>query len=196
MRGRRKMKKSDCLMITDLQNDFCPGGALAVAEGDLLVEPVNQLMPLFPHVIASQDWHPKNHCSFKSQGGPWSPHCIQNTRGADFHPKLNKQGIHFRVHKAQFPDRDAYSAFQETDLKEELVKRKVKRIFLTGLATDYCVKHTALDALKHGFDVVVLTDLVRAIDAQPGDGEKALREIEKAGGVLTTSESLMQGQFQ
>lgn len=177
----------DALIMTDLQNDFCPGGSLAVPEGDTIIQPINSISRLFSTVIATQDWHPPDHCSFKSQGGPWPPHCIQNTWGSELHPLLDKKQISFKIHKAQYRDRDAYSSFQETPLEKELKKRKIKRLFIAGLTTDYCVKATALDALKKGFAVIILTDLIRAVNVHPDDGRKALEELEKAGAILLSS---------
>ncbi len=184
------MNRNDCLIIVDLQNDFCPGGALAVKEGDQIVETINRIMPLFPCVVTTQDWHPQDHCSFKGQGGPWPPHCVQNTQGAELHPGLNRKGIHISIRKGQFQDRDAYSGFQETTLKDDLMKRNVQNVFVAGLATDYCVKHTVLDALKSGFHTTVLTDCVKAVNQNPADGGKALDEMKNAGGILTTSGKL------
>lgn len=180
----KQITKDECLIVTDMQNDFCPGGALAVPEGDALVGPINRLMRYFPLVVGTQDWHPPNHCSFKGQGGPWPPHCVQNTWGADFHPKLDSKKFGLIIHKAQYQNRDAYSAFQETPLAAELRKRKIKKIYLTGLATDYCIKNTALDGLRRHLETVIFIDLVRAVNAGPGDGGRALREIENAGGKL------------
>ena len=188
------MKDSDCLLIVDLQNDFCPGGALAVAGGDEIVKPINEMMKLFSQVAATQDWHPVDHCSFKTQGGHWPPHCIQFTPGAVLHPNLNDKGIAIRVRKGQFRDRDAYSGFQETELDQKLKRCKVRRLFICGLAADYCVKRTALDALRLGYETVVLTNLVRAVDVRPGDGGRALEEMKKAGAVLADSEDLKRGE--
>ncbi|MCM8775053.1 MAG: nicotinamidase [Candidatus Omnitrophica bacterium] len=177
-------KPFECLIIVDLQNDFCPGGALAVPEGDRIVDPINRIIQNFPFVVTTQDWHPPDHISFQGHGGVWPPHCIQNTWGAQLHPKLCQDGIHLRILKGQHPDRDAYSGFEETPLAEELKKHAVKKVFIVGLATDYCVKHTALDALRYGFQTVVFTDLVRSVDVKSGDGERALKEIQGAGGIL------------
>lgn len=185
-----KAENLDAFIMTDLQNDFCPGGALAVPEGDTIIQPINSIARLFTTVVATQDWHPPDHCSFKSQGGPWPPHCVQNSWGAELHPLVDKAKITITVRKARHRDRDAYSAFQETALKEELRKRRIKRVFITGLATDYCVKQTAFDALKNGFMTVVLTDLVRAVNVHPDDGRKALDDLGKAGAGLLLSHDL------
>ncbi len=187
-----KISESDALLIVDLQNDFCPGGALAVPRGDEIISGINELIPRFKQVAASQDWHPKNHCSFQPQGGPWPPHCIQNTRGAALHSALLQDRIGVRIFKAQQPDQDAYSAFERTSLSEELKIRKIRRIFICGLATDYCVKESALDAVKSGFLAVVLTDLIRAVNVRPGDDRKALNQMKQAGIGLAQSSELQE----
>jgi nicotinamidase/pyrazinamidase len=181
------MNKTDCLVVVDVQNDFCPGGALAVPEGDEIVSPINELMGYFPLVASTQDWHPKDHCSFKMQGGPWPPHCVQNTKGAEFHPRLDSKKIALKIHKGANRDKDAYSGFEGTAFNEELKKRGVERVYIVGLATDYCVKQTALDAVLNDFQTVVFTDLIRAINARPGDDQRALEAIQNVGGTLLLS---------
>ncbi len=189
------MRSSDCLLIVDLQNDFCPGGSLAVQEGDQIVEPINRVMKYFSVIGTTQDWHPPNHCSFKEQGGPWPPHGIQDTFGAQLHAKLDKKQIQFRILKANLPDREAYSGFEGSTLDEELKKRHIRRVFIAGLTTDYCVRTTALDALRLGYETVVLTDLTRAVNVHPGDGEQALNEIKRAGAILLASSDIRHGEF-
>ena len=189
------MTAQDCLLITDLQNDFCPGGALAVKGGDQIVEAINRIQKRFSLVVTTQDWHPEDHSSFKDQGGPWPSHCVRDTWGASLHPRLDTSKVAFNVRKAKFQDRDAYSVFQETILEEELKKRKVKRVFIVGLTTDYCVKETALDALHCGFETIVLTDCIRAVNMDPHDGERALEEIRKAGAILATRSDLEKGKI-
>jgi nicotinamidase/pyrazinamidase len=188
--------KDSALILVDIQNDFCPGGALAVAEGDRIVEPVNRLMPHFPLVISTQDWHPANHVSFKAQGGPWPPHCVQGTRGAELHPDLETQTIAHYLRKASSPDKDDYSEFEGKDeqgrsLDQVLKSHNVKRIFAVGLATDYCVLATVLDGLKLGYEVVAITDSMRAVNVEPGDGARALRQMSEAGANLVTSEYIL-----
>ena len=185
-----KVTETDALNVTDVQNDFCPGGKLGVPGGDEVVGVLNRIMPLFRHVIATQDFHPAGHGSFLEQGGPWPEHCVQGTPGADLHPDLDVSRIQEVVQKGTDTVTDAYSGFLGTDLAERLRRREVRRLFVGGLATDYCVKNTALDALRLGFEVVVLTDACRAVDVAPGDGEAALKEIVEAGGVLATSDEL------
>lgn len=180
------------LIIVDVQNDFCPGGSLAVAEGDRVVPVINQLAPHFPVVVASQDWHPANHCSFRDQGGPWPPHCVQGSAGAELHPGLDRRHITAYVKKGTLPHKDAYSAFEGTDeagrtLAQLLRKHGIKEIYVTGLATDYCVRATVLDGIKEGFEVRVITDATRGVNVNPGDAERALEEMRVAGARLETS---------
>ncbi|MEK6304535.1 MAG: bifunctional nicotinamidase/pyrazinamidase [Acidobacteriota bacterium] len=189
--------QNSALILVDIQNDFCPGGALAVEEGDQIVEVVNRLMPHFPLVISTQDWHPANHVSFKAQGGPWPPHCVQGTRGADLHTALNTEPIAHYLRKASSPGKDDYSEFEGKDelgrsLDEVLKSHAVKRIFAVGLATDYCVLATVLDGLKLGYGVVAVTDAMRAVNVEPEDGDKALRRMSEVGALLVTSDEILQ----
>lgn len=180
----------DALIVTDPQNDFCPGGSLAVPEGDAIFEIVNQAIPKFRHVLATQDWHPPEHRFFQEFGGPWPYHCLQRTRGAEFHPRLNAAAIQEIVKKGMDLNLDGYSGFAGTDLAERLRRRGVSRVFVCGLATDYCVKATAIEAIENGFESYVLTDAIRPVEVQPGDGERALQEMRAAGVHLITSEAL------
>lgn len=189
--------QASALVLVDIQNDFCPGGALAVEEGDQIVEVVNRLMPRFPLVISTQDWHPANHVSFKAQGGPWPPHCVQGTSGAELHPALNKQTIAHYFRKATSPNKDDYSEFEGRDeedrsLDQLLKSNDVQRVFVVGLATDYCVLATVLDGLKLGFEVFVVTDAVRAVNVEPEDGANALRQMSAAGAHLVTSDEILE----
>jgi nicotinamidase/pyrazinamidase len=189
--------KDAALILVDIQNDFCPGGALAVAEGDAVVAVVNRLMPHFPLVVSTLDWHPANHISFREQGGPWPPHCVQNTFGAELHPALNTQYINHTFRKASTAERDAYSEFDGLDdrhrsLDEFLKSRGVKRVYLAGLATDYCVRATTLDALRLGYETYVVTDGVRAVNVEPNDGVKALAEMQAQGAHLISSDTILQ----
>jgi nicotinamidase/pyrazinamidase len=185
------------LILVDIQNDFCPGGALGVAGGDKIIETVNRLMPAFELVVSTQDWHPANHISFRERGGPWPPHCIQDTSGADLHPLLNDSGIDLRLRKATEADRDAYSGFEASDrlgrsLDELLKGRDVTGVYVAGLATDYCVKATVLDAVKAGYEVFVVADAMRAVEANAGDSLRALEEMKRAGAKLTTSSDVLE----
>jgi nicotinamidase/pyrazinamidase len=183
------------LILVDIQNDFCPGGALAVRDGDQVVPVANALTPKFPVVVATFDWHPSDHCSFLAQGGPWPPHCVQGTFGAELHPKLKPTGITLTVRKAFTPEADAYSEFSGVDeagqdLHELLRQQGVRKIFLVGVATDYCVRATALDGVRLGYEVCVVTDGVRAVNVKPDDGARALKEMERAGVQLITSQQV------
>lgn len=173
------------MLIVDVQNDFCPEGALAVKAGDEVVPVINGLMSRFPLVIASKDWHPRDTVHFDH----WPPHCIRGTRGAAFHPDLDVEGIDLVVLKGTADTDDGYSAFEATneDLIYHLRKNGVTQVFVAGLATDYCVRASALDALKAGFQVTVITDAVRAVDLKPGDGAAVLREMEQSGITLAVS---------
>ncbi|HCA79619.1 MAG TPA: nicotinamidase [Bacteroidetes bacterium] len=173
------------LLIVDVQNDFCPGGALAVPRGDMVVPVINSLMSRFNVIVASKDWHPANSVHFQK----WPPHCVQETRGAGFHPELRSEKIEQEFLKGTRDKDDGYSAFEATNLDLELyLKEKgVTEIFVTGLATDYCVKASALDAAARGFKVFVVRDAVAAVNVDPADGDRALTEMVKAGVTIVTS---------
>lgn len=190
-----EVTSDSAFILVDIQNDFCPGGALAVAEGDQIVPVVNRLMPLFKHVISTQDWHPPNHISFKERGGPWPPHCVQGTAGAELHPSLDTSAIQLYFRKATTADRDAYSEFEGTDqsgrsLDEVLREMRIKKLFIAGLATDYCVRATVLDGLRFGYEVYPIVDAMRAVEVHAGDGERALAEMRSAGAHLARSVDL------
>ncbi|HEY3414210.1 MAG TPA: nicotinamidase [Armatimonadota bacterium] len=175
------------LIVVDVQNDFCPGGTLAVPNGDAVVPAINRLMNRFPLIVATQDWHPANHCSFVEQGGIWPPHCVAGTPGAELHPDLRADSVALRVRKATTPEADAYSGFQGTDLAEQLRSRGADEVAVVGLATDYCVKATALDAKAAGFGVTVYADACRSVDVNAGDGDRALDEMRAAGVTIEDS---------
>jgi nicotinamidase/pyrazinamidase len=183
-------RPTDALVIVDLQNDFCPGGESAIPHGDKIVPVINSIVPYFKRVFATQDWHPENHISFKTQGGIWPVHCIANSAGADFHPELYLNGA-VRIKKGSDPRKEVYSGFDETDLAKRLRDNDVKRIFLAGLATDYCVKATALDALVNGFKVVVVADAIKGVDYKPGDSDAALKEMTLAGALIARFSNLI-----
>lgn len=178
-------RAGDALIVVDLQRDFLPGGALGVPGGDAVIPPLNEYLATFERrrlpIFATRDWHTPDHCSFRDRGGPWPPHCVAGTPGAAFAPGLVFPESTQIVSKADQRDRDAYSGFDHTDLARSLRERGVKRVFVGGLATDYCVRATVLDGLRTGFEVVVLEDAVRAVDVTPGDGERALEEMRSAG---------------
>lgn len=173
------------LLIVDVQNDFCPGGALAVRDGDQVVPVLNEWIEAARHahspVFASRDWHPPDHVSFVQRGGPWPPHCLQNTRGADFHRKLNLPADTSIVSKGQNPDRDQYSAFDGTGLGERLRQVGVGRLFVGGLALDGCVRASVLDALAQGFLVDLIRGATRPVEVESGDGERAITDMRRAG---------------
>ncbi|MDH4121797.1 MAG: bifunctional nicotinamidase/pyrazinamidase [Deltaproteobacteria bacterium] len=193
----------EALIIVDVQNDFCPGGALAVPEGDLVVPVINAARGSFKRVVLTQDWHPAGHKSFASahpgkqvydlvplgaqQQVLWPDHCVQNSTGAEFHPKLTRLPTDNVFRKGTLPMVDSYSGFldndkiHETGLRNFLLDEGVTRLTVAGLATDYCVKFTVLDALRYGFQVKVLKAGCRAVNLQPGDGEKAFQEMGAAG---------------
>ncbi|MFQ6674900.1 MAG: bifunctional nicotinamidase/pyrazinamidase [Fidelibacterota bacterium] len=182
------------LVIVDLQNDFCPGGSLAVPDGDRVVPVANRLIRRFQDaglpVFATRDWHPADHCSFKDQGGPWPPHCVQNTEGARFHPSLNLPESATIISKATTSEKDAYSGFDGTDLASRLRKTGTENIVVCGLATDYCVKATVLDGLAEGLNVTVVEDGIRGVNVHPGDSRKAIDEMKKAGGTVLPEKDL------
>ncbi len=175
------------LIIVDFQNDFTPGGALAVDEGDAIAGRVDALARSgeFDLVVATRDWHPADHGSFAAQGGPWPPHCVQDTPGAEFHPALDRTLVDAVVSTGYEPELEGYSGFERTDLAELLREHAIDEVTVVGLATDYCVKHTALDALALGLGVTVDSSGVRPVEVEPGDGERALEEIRAAGGAVS-----------
>ncbi len=177
-----------CLLIVDLQNDFCPGGALAVKDGDKIVEPINRIMDKFDIVIASKDMHPEQTVHFEK----WPVHCVKGSFGSDFHPELKREKIDFVFEKGTGNKDDGYSAFEaeNKDLESYLRENGVSELYVCGLATDYCVKATVLDALEKGFKTFVLTDCIKAVNLNPEDGTKALEEIKNKGAVLTESNKL------
>ena len=172
------------LIVVDVQNDFCPGGSLAVERGDEVVAPLNRLIEEFlsrgEPVYKSRDWHPSTTKHFKAYGGTWPVHCVQGTRGAEFHPDLNDDPRVRVVSKGE-GDEDNYSAFDGTDLAAQLREAGVREVWVGGLATDYCVKQTVLDALGAGFKVRALRDAMRAVNARPGDDARAVEEMRRAG---------------
>ena len=184
------VEPNDALIVVDPQNDFLPGGSLAVAEGNRIFEPINRLMPIFRYVVASRDWHPRDHAFFQAYGGPWPFHCLAGTRGAEFSPLLNANDVDEIVSKGTDRKTDGYSAFAGTALADRLHAHGVRRIFIAGIATDYCVKRTALDARDAGFDVVVVSDAVAGIDATPGDQERAIAEMREQGVTFADSHAI------
>lgn len=184
------------LILVDIQNDFCPGGALAVTEGDRIIPTINRLISKFPLVISTQDWHPANHISFKEQGGPWPTHCVQGSHGAELHSALETGAIAHYFRKASSPEKDDYSEFAGVDdrgqtLDQFLRSKGVKKLFVVGLATDYCVLETVLDGLKLGYEVYAVKDAMRAVNVNPEDGENALQKMAGGGANLVTSDEVL-----
>lgn len=175
----------DALIVVDVQNDFCAGGALAVANGDAIVPGINALVPRFATCVYTRDWHPANHCSFSDNpqyvDKSWPPHCVAGTHGAEFHSNLDVSSDAIHVQKATNPAKEAYSDFDGTGLADTLHARGIQRVFVCGLATDYCVKETALDAVKYGFETVVIEDLCRGVDVPTGTADAALDQMKRAG---------------
>jgi nicotinamidase/pyrazinamidase len=184
------MQERDALLIVDVQNDFCPGGALPVAEGDQVVPVLNRYIGKFRTarlpILATRDWHPEKTKHFNTSGGVWPPHCIQGTKGAEFHPGLALPDSAIIISKGTAPDEDSYSGFQGRDaagvgLADLLRQRSVERVFVGGLATDYCVQFTVLDGVKEGFKVVLLVDAMRGVDLRSGDSDQAMQKMIWAG---------------
>ena len=171
----------DALIVVDVQNDFCPGGALAVPHGDAVIEPLNWLMRQHDLVVATRDWHPPDHSSFAEQGGPWPVHCVQDTHGAQLRSDLDRDAIDAVIDKGQDRETEGYSGFEGTNLEQLLRERGVERVHIGGLALDYCVKNTALDALRKGFPVTVHLAATRAVNVEEGDRDRAVEEMRAAG---------------
>lgn len=191
-----RLQDSDALLVIDMQYDFLPGGSLGVPEGDQVLAPINEAMARFAArglpVYASRDWHPEDHCSFAARGGPWPPHCVAETRGAAFSDELALPADTVIISKADTADVDAYSAFNGTALADHLRGHGITRVFVCGLATDYCVLNTALDARKNGFETVILPEAMRAVNVQPEDGERAIAQMREAGATTATLAELEQ----
>jgi len=180
----------DALIVVDVQHDFLPGGALAVASGERIFAPIDALAPRFRRVYATRDWHPPDHSSYAANGGPWPVHCVAGTRGAAFDARLDVRKIDAVIDKGVDRATDGYSGFAATSLASDLRVHGVRRVFVCGLATDYCVKATALDAHAAGFATVVIADASAAVNVQPGDEARALAELRAAGIDVVQSEEI------
>ncbi len=192
----------DALLIVDFQNDFCPGGSLAVPGGDRIAGPLDEIVDRFDFVVATRDWHPEEHGSFagvevdmsKWRGTDppsiWPVHCVQETKGAQLHASLNRNKIDVVLDKGQDPNSQGYSAFQDTRLGDLLRAHDIDRLYVAGLATDYCVKHSVLDARAEGFEVVVVEDAIRGVEVEPGDSERAIEEMQDAGAEFAPAEDI------
>jgi nicotinamidase/pyrazinamidase len=171
----------EALIVVDVQNDFCPGGALAVTDGDAVVEPINRLMERIGFVVATRDWHPPDHGSLREHGGPWPAHCVRDSPGAQLHVGVDAGQIDVVLDKGQARDCEGYSGFEDTDLERLLRDHDIEIVHLGGLALDYCVKATALDAARAGFDVVVHRAATRPVEVEPGDAERTIEALRGAG---------------
>jgi nicotinamidase/pyrazinamidase len=186
--GGRELQAGDALVIVDVQNDYLPGGHLAVPHGDEVIPPLNRYLAEFARcklpVFVTCDWHPKNHCSFDTQGGPWPVHCVQYTDGAELARELALPDWTIKLCKPGLADRETFSAFEGTGLEQQLRSRGVTTLFIGGLATDYSVLHTVLGALGCGFSVFLLRDAIRAVNMRPEDGDAAIQEMCSSGAVV------------
>ncbi|MGZ5797158.1 MAG: isochorismatase family protein [Caldimonas sp.] len=186
--SRPLSRPGDALLVVDVQRDFLPGGALGVPGGDAVIAPLNEALALCAihgtPVFATRDWHPPDHCSFAARGGVWPPHCIANSPGAMFAQGLQLPPSVSVIAKGTHPAHEAYSGFAGTDLEQRLRESGVHRLVVGGLATDYCVLQTVLDARARGFEVVVLGDAVAAVNVASGDGERALAAMRSAGATM------------
>ena len=182
------MQQGDALLVVDVQNDFCPGGALGITGGDQVIPVLNRWIEDAQHqkipIYVSRDWHPPRHVSFRERGGPWPSHCVQGTPGAAFHPDLRLPADIEIISKGYEPDRDSYSAFGGTGLLERLRGAGIKRLWIGGLAQDYCVHDTTLEGIRAGLEVHVIVDGTRAVNVDPDDGRRALEDMRRAGAIF------------
>lgn len=185
-----ELEASDALIVVDVQNDFLPGGNLAVPDGNAVIAPINHYIEIFHSkglpIYATRDWHPQDHCSFKQQGGIWPPHCIAGTRGAEFSAELNLPSDTIIISKATTRDKDAYSGFESTTLDQQLHEKGLKRLFIGGLATDYCVLNTVKDAITYKYTVILLQDAIRPVNVHPNDGDQTIQEMRHLGAIPVT----------
>lgn len=185
------------LIVVDVQNDFCPGGALAVADGNEVVAPLNKLIKEFldrgEPVYKTRDWHPVRTKHFQAYGGVWPVHCVEGTFGSEFHADLSDDPRATVVSKGMDETADGYSGFDGTNLAQRLREEGVNEVWIGGLATDYCVKHTVVDARRAGFKVKALADAMRAVNVNPDDGLKAINEMRDAGAEIVGNEAKAAG---
>lgn len=192
---RLKIGSNDALIVVDVQNDFCPGGNAAVEDGDAVARKISDLALNFRshdgRVFATQDWHPTNHQSFVENGGIWPTHCVRGSQGAEFHSELKLPVGSGIIRKGEDPGTDAYSGFDGTTLSSHLERLDVKRVFVGGLSTEYAVQHTVYDALQKGFAAFVVTDAISAVNANPGDDQRALDTMLASGAKPVTTQELI-----
>jgi nicotinamidase/pyrazinamidase len=179
------------LLIIDFQNDFTPGGALAVSGGDEIGDPVRRLADHVDVVVATRDWHPPDHASFEAEGGPWPVHCVQGTHGAELHREMDGIDLDAIVDVGREREDEGYSGFENSDLARILRDANVDRVFVAGLATDYCVRASTIDAANEGFDTTVVEDAIRAVEVEPGDGERAIEDMRRAGAKVASSDVVL-----
>jgi nicotinamidase/pyrazinamidase len=184
---------ADALLIIDYQNDFTSGGALEVPEGDEIAAPVQKLARHFDTVVATRDWHPPDHASFEAEGGPWPVHCVRDTHGAELNPAMDGVELDAMVDVGREREDEGYSGFENSELAEILRERDVDRVYVCGLATDYCVRASAIDACREGFDTTVVEDAIRAVNVEPDDGERAIAEMREAGAKIAASDEVLSG---
>jgi nicotinamidase/pyrazinamidase len=181
------------LLIIDFQNDFTAGGALAVREGDDIAGPVNRLAEHLDFIVATRDWHPADHASFEARGGPWPVHCVRGTHGAEFHPAMRGIRLDAVVNVGQGRDDQGYSGFEKSDLARILREHDADEVYVCGLATDYCVRASAIEACREGFEVTVVEDAVRGVDVHPGDSARAFADMREAGARIVSSDDVVSG---
>jgi nicotinamidase/pyrazinamidase len=181
------------LLIIDFQNDFTSGGALEVSGGDEIAGPVKRLADHFDLVFATRDWHPPDHASFETQGGPWPVHCVQGSRGAEFHPAMGSVRLDAVIDVGRGREDEGYSGFEKSDLARILADHGVDEVYVCGLATDYCVRASAIDACEEGFDVSVVEDAVRGVEVTEGDSQRAFEDMRRAGARVVTSDEVLAG---
>jgi nicotinamidase/pyrazinamidase len=179
------------LLIIDFQNDFTSGGALEVPEGDRIAKPVKRVADQVDVVVATRDWHPPDHASFETQGGPWPVHCVQGTHGAQLHPAMEEVELDALVDVGREREDEGYSGFEKSDLVQILRDHDTDEVYVCGLATDYCVRASTIDACREGFDVTVVEDAIRGVDVHEGDSKRALRDMREAGARTATSDEVL-----
>ncbi len=182
---------AEALLIIDFQNDFTSGGALEVPGGDQIAEPVKRLADHFDLIFATRDWHPPDHASFETEGGPWPVYCVRGTPGAEFHPAMEEVELDAVVDVGRGRDDEGYSGFEKSDLAQTLRDHDVDQVYVCGLATDHCVRASAIDARREGFEVIVVEDAVRGVEVAEGDSEQAFGDMREAGAEIASSEQIL-----